>query len=59
MVLVIAAIVAAVLVVGIAVYELVCWLVDQSARDRFDSMSPEEQRKYQEDMHKAQAYHNS
>ena len=54
MVLVIAAIVAAVLVVGMAVFELVGWLVDQSARDRFDSMLPEERFKYQNGMRKTQ-----
>ena len=59
MILIIAAIVVAVLVAGIAVFELVGWIDERNARKRFEKMTPEERFKYQEDMHKAQAYHNS
>ena len=49
----------ALIVVGAVVFEIVGWLVERKARARFEKMTPEEQRKYQEDMHKSQAYHNS
>lgn len=49
----------ALIVVGVAVFEIVGWMVERKARERFEKMTPEEQRKYQEDMHKAQTYHNS
>jgi len=59
MVLVIVCAIVAVLVVGAVAFELVGWLTERKARERFEKMTPEEPRKYQEDMHKAQAYHNS
>ena len=52
-------IVSIVVVLGVAAFELVGWLVERKARARFEKMTPDEQRKYQEDMHKSQAYHNS
>jgi len=53
-VLVIAAIVAAVLVVGIAVFELVDWLAERKARERFAKMTPEERFKYQSETRKTE-----
>ena len=41
------------------VVEVVLRLVARRERQRFDRMTPGEQRKYQEDMHKAQARSNS
>ena len=49
----------ALIVFGVAAFELVGCLVERNARERFEKMTPEDQRKYQEDMHKSQAYHNS
>ena len=54
MILIFAAIVAAVLVAGIAVFELVGWLVERNARERFAKMTPEERFKYQNEMRKAE-----
>ena len=39
--------------------EVVLRLIARRERQRFDSMPPDEQRKYQEDMHKSQSYSNS
>lgn len=47
-------VVAAVLVVGIAVFELVGWLMERKAQERFETMTPEERFKYQNDMRKAE-----
>lgn len=54
MALVVVATVAAVLVVGIAVFELIGWLVERKAQERFEKMTPEERFKYQSDMRKAE-----
>lgn len=53
-ILIIAAIVAAVLVAGIAVLELVGWIDERNARKRFEEMTPEERFKYQNEMRKAE-----
>ena len=50
--------VGAIVAILIAV-EVVLRLVVRRERTRFDKMSPDQQRKYQEDMHKAQAHSNS
>ena len=50
--------VGAIVAILIAV-EVVLRLVARRERSRFDTMPPDQQRKYQEDMHKAQAYSNS
>ncbi len=44
----------ALIVVGVAVYELVGWLVERKARERFEKMTPEERFKYQNEMRKKQ-----
>ena len=54
MVLVIVCAVVAVLVVGAVVFELVGWLVERKARERFEKMTPEERFKYQNEMRKKQ-----
>ena len=54
MVLVIVCAVVAVLVVGIAVFEIVGWLAERKARERFEKMTPEERFKYQNEMRKKQ-----
>ena len=51
-------VIAAVVVVVIGI-DIVLRLVARRERKRFDKMTPEEPRKYQEDMHKAQAHSNS
>lgn len=43
----------ALIVVGVAAFELVGCLVERKARERFDSMPPDEQRKEQERLYKA------
>ena len=48
-----------VIVVGVliafgVVLEVVSHIVAKRSRERFDKMSPDEQRKYQEEMHKRQ-----
>ena len=53
-ILIIAAIVAAVLVAGIAVLELVGWMDERNARKRFEKMTPEERFKYQSETRKAE-----
>jgi len=50
--------VGAIVAILIAV-EVVLRLVVRRERTRFDKMSPDQQRKYQEDMHKTQAHSNS
>lgn len=54
MVLVIVCAVVAVLVVGAVVFELVGWLAERKARERFEKMTPEERFKYQNEMRKKQ-----
>lgn len=54
MVLIAITIVAAILVVGVAVLELVGWLIERKARVRFEKMTPEERFKYQNEMSKAE-----
>ena len=44
----------ALIVVGVAVFELVGWLVERKARERFEKMTPEERFKYQNEMRKKQ-----
>ena len=44
----------ALIVVGVAVFELVGWLVERKARERFEKMPPEERFKYQNEMRKKQ-----
>ena len=44
----------ALIVVGVAVFELVGWLVERKARERFEKMTPEERFKYQNEMRKRQ-----
>ena len=39
--------------------EVVLRLIAFREHNRFDKMPPDAQRKYQEDMHKSQTYHNS
>ena len=39
--------------------EVVLRLLARRERSRFDKMTPDQQRKYQEDMHKSQSYSNS
>lgn len=51
-------VVAAVVVVVIGI-DIVLRLIARRERSRFDKMPPDAQRKYQEDMHKAQAHSNS
>ncbi len=50
----IAFIAVAAIVATCVVVELVLRLIARHERKRFDSMTPDEQRKYQEDMYKAQ-----
>ena len=54
MVLVIVCAVVAVLVVGAVVFELVGWLTERKARERFEKMTPEERFKYQNEMRQKQ-----
>ena len=54
MVLIVVTIIAALLFVGIAVFELVGWLAERNARERFAKMTPEERFKYQSEMRKAE-----
>lgn len=44
----------ALIVVAVAVFELVGWLVERKARARFEKMTPEERFKYQNEMRKKQ-----
>ena len=54
MALIIICIVSVVVVLGIAAFELVGWLVERKARARFEKMIPEERFKYQNEMRKKQ-----
>ena len=54
MILIIAAIVVAVLVAGIAVFELVGWIDERNACKRLEKMTPEERFKYQGETRKAE-----
>ena len=54
MTLIIVAIVAAVVLVAIVVFELVGWMAERKARERFEKMPPEERFKYQNEMRKKQ-----
>lgn len=49
----------ALIVVGVIALEIVDWVVAQKSQKRFKKMTPEKQRKYQEAMHKAQAWSDS
>ena len=40
-------------------FEVVLRIIARHEHKRFDAMSPADQRKYQEDMHKSQAFSNS
>lgn len=44
----------ALIVVGVAAFELVGCLVERKARERFEKMTPEERFKYQNEMRKKQ-----
>ena len=44
----------ALIVVGVAVFELVGCLVERKERERFEKMTPEERFKYQTEMRKRQ-----
>lgn len=44
----------ALIVVGVAVFEIVGWMVERKARARFEKMTPEERFKYQNEMRKKQ-----
>ena len=44
----------ALIVVGVAVFELVGCLIERKARERFEKMTPEERFKYQNEMRKRQ-----
>ena len=44
----------ALIVVGAVVFELVGWMVERKARERFEKMTPEERFKYQNEMRKKQ-----
>ena len=44
----------ALIVVGVVVFELVGWLVERKARERFEKMTPEERFKYQNEMRKTE-----
>ena len=52
--LVVVVCIVALIVVGVAVFEVVGWLVERKARKRFEKMTPEERFKYQNEMRKKQ-----
>ena len=52
--LIIVVCIVALIVVGVAVFEIVGWLVERKARERFEKMTPEERFKYQNEMRKKQ-----
>ncbi len=52
--LIIVACIVVLIVVGVAVFEIVGWLVERKARERFEKMTPEERFKYQNEMRKKQ-----
>ena len=52
--LIIVVCIVALIVIGIVVFELVGWLAERKARERFENMTPEERFKYQNEMRKKQ-----
>ena len=54
MVMIVVACIVALIVIGVAAFELVGWIVERKARERFEKMSPEERFKYQNEMRKKQ-----
>lgn len=42
------------IVIGAVVFELVGWLVERKAQERFEKMTPEARFKYQNDIRKAE-----
>ena len=52
--LIIVVCIVALIVVGVAVFEIVGWLVERKARERFEKMTPEERFKYQNEMRKVE-----
>ena len=54
MILIVAIIIGVLLVVGVVVFELVGWMVERKARERFEKMTPEERFKYQNEMRKSE-----
>ena len=46
--------VVALIVVGAVAFEVVGWLIERKARERFEKMTPEERFKYQNEMRKKQ-----
>lgn len=52
--LIVAGCIVALIVVGVAAFELVGCLVERKARERFEKMTPEERFKYQNEMRKKQ-----
>ena len=54
MVMIVVACIVALIVVGVAVFEIVGWLAERKERERFEKMTPEERFKYQNEMRKKQ-----
>ena len=54
MVMIVVACIVVLIVIGIVVFEIVGWLVERKARERFEKMTPEERFKYQNEMRKKQ-----
>ena len=54
MVMIVVTCIVALIVIGIIVFEIVGWLVERKARERFEKMTPEERFKYQNEMRKKQ-----
>ena len=52
--LIVVACIVTLIVVGVAVFEIVGWLVERKARARFEKMTPEERFKYQNEMRKVE-----
>ena len=52
--LIIVVCIVALIVVGVAAFELVGCLVERKARERFEKMTPEERFKYQNEMRKVE-----
>ena len=52
--LIIVVCIVALIVVGVAAFELVGCLVERKARERFEKMTPEKRFKYQDEMRKRQ-----
>ena len=53
-VLIVVVCIVALIVIGVVVFEIVGWLVERKARERFEKMTPEERFKYQNEMRKKQ-----